>query len=776
MSDHSYTVYRFGQFEVNAGSGELFKAGKRVKLQEQPFRLLVVLLENPGEIVDREQLRSNIWPEHTFVDFDGSLRVAVRKLRDALGDDAESPRYIETIPKRGYRFLGPTVHQEPATPPPAAPFTAVVSALIAAAPSATTPASPAQGPKPRANRVPAIVAACCASLLLAGAVWLAYEKWHASPAPPVERALTRVTFDEGLQAGATWSPDGRFIAYSSDRGGKFEIWVQQISGGDPIQVTKGSGQNWQPDWSPDGKYIAYRSEEGDGGIYITPALGGAGQQRKITPFGYFPRWSPDSSRILFQSAIGFLRKKVYVVGLDGGPPREVLTDLGQHGLGAVFATWHPDGKRITAWTADAGDAFPVTSSAVPSFSTEPVDGGPAVESRFPPELQKQIDAAGAGSGLAELRMDFRFAWAPSGKAVFFERSFHGARNLWRMTVDPVTLQPTRVERLTTSPGIDAELSVSPDGNRLAFTGEHHQLRAWAIPFDAHHGRITGPGVPVTTGGIEAWGLNLSRDGKKLAVQGNRDGQSGIWEVSIPNGREEPLVPGDSLIRDIPIWSPDGKRAAYQRCGQFVVWSSEKHTEDPIAAGGSSSEWSGLLYDWSPDGKSVLVTYASDVQIWQLPVDPSLPEKSSARKIISDPNYELYQPHFSPDGRWIVFEAIKYLPHRTDSTLYAAQATGGPWIQITDGNQWDDKPRWSPDGKTIYFVSERRGFFNLWGVHFDPAEGRLQGKAFQISSFETPTLMIPREIPAIDISIAADRLALPLAQTSGNIWILDNVDR
>jgi len=106
VQTHPGTVYRFGPFEVNAASGELFKNGRRVKLQEQPYRLLLVLLENSGEVLSREELRSRLWPDDTFVDFDGSLRVAVRKLREALGDDAESPRYVETIPKRGYRFLG----------------------------------------------------------------------------------------------------------------------------------------------------------------------------------------------------------------------------------------------------------------------------------------------------------------------------------------------------------------------------------------------------------------------------------------------------------------------------------------------------------------------------------------------------------------------------------------------------------------------------------------------------------------------------------------------
>jgi Tol biopolymer transport system component len=423
-----------------------------------------------------------------------------------------------------------------------------------------------------------------------------------------------------------------------------------------------------PDWSPDGKYIAYRSEEGEGGIYITPALGGAGLQRKIASFGYYPRWSPDSSRILFLPAFGFLGRTAYVVALDGNPPREILTDLPpDHTL--AFSTWHPDGKRITAWILDG--SVPI-GNPVPNFSTEPVDGGRAIESRLPPELQKQVEALAVEPGIPEWRMDFRFAWAPSGKVLFFERSFRGARNLWRMTVDPATLQPTNLERLTTSPGLDGELSVSPDGTRLAFTSERQQIRAWAFPFDANHGRVTGPGEPVTSAGIEAWSLNLSRDGKKLGVYGNRDGKTGAWETSVPNGREKGLVASDSYHRDGPVWSPDGKRAAYERgkihlgkagwvcqC-QVVVWSSDSRTEDPVEAVSSTNS---TVFDWSSDGKSVLVSRYIDpspASIWQVFVDPSLPGKSSAREIISDPNYELYQAHFSPDGRWIVVNAVKNL--------------------------------------------------------------------------------------------------------------------
>jgi Tol biopolymer transport system component/DNA-binding winged helix-turn-helix (wHTH) protein len=752
-------LVRFGPYEVDLQTGELHKDGVRLKLTGQPFQVLAILLERPGEVITREELQKRLWPD-TFVDFDHNLNSAINRIREVLQDSAENPQFVETLPRRGYRFIAPVERTGNGQPP-----------IESAAKDTSSPLGKRQA-------VILIAAVTCA--LLAAAGWFTYKKWHASPsAQPVQRALTRLTSDDGLQTGATWSPDGRFIAYSSDRGGKYDIWIQQISGGDPIQITKGPGQNWMPDWSPDGKNIAYRSEEGEGGIYITPALGGEGQQLKIASFGYYPHWSPDSSRVLFQPGFGLIGKNLYVVGLDGNPPREILTDHPQT-LIATFAMWHPDGRRITRWIFDEIQDVINTPSPIPIFSTEAVDGGPAIETRFPPELEKQIEAVAAVPGIAEWKPDFRFAWAPTGNAIYFERTFRGARNVWCMTVDPVTLQATKVERLTTSPGLDAELSVSPDGSKIAFTSERQQVRAWVFPFDANHGRVTGSGQPVTSAGIEAWQLNLSRDGKKLAVGGSHDGQQGSWETLLPNGREELLVAADSYGRSIPIWSPDGRRAAYARGrtsdhkNQVVVWSSDRRTEEPIQAGNFAYAF---VSDWSPDGKSVLVMRWKNPTdhlpgIWQFFVDPSLAGETSAREITSDPKYALYQPHFSPDGRWIVFEAVRDL----HSTIYAIPAAGGPWIRITDGKQWDDKPRWSPDGNTIYYLSERRGFFNVWGVHFDPLKGQPQGEPFQVTTFETPTLMIPKHIVSIEFSLSEGRLVLPMAQTSGNIWILDNVNK
>ena len=103
----SREVFRFGTFEVDVRAGELRKQGVRIKLQEQPFRVLTILLRQPGGLVTRDELRSQIWPADTFVDFDNSLNTSINKLREALGDSADSPRFIETLPRRGYRFIEP---------------------------------------------------------------------------------------------------------------------------------------------------------------------------------------------------------------------------------------------------------------------------------------------------------------------------------------------------------------------------------------------------------------------------------------------------------------------------------------------------------------------------------------------------------------------------------------------------------------------------------------------------------------------------------------------
>jgi hypothetical protein len=112
----------------------------------------------------------------------------------------------------------------------------------------------------------------------------------------------------------------------------------------------------------------------------------------------------------------------------------------------------------------------------------------------------------------------------------------------------------------------------------------------------------------------------------------------------------------------------------------------------------------------------------------------------------------------------------------ESSLYVVPMSGGPWTRITDGWHWDDKPRWSPDGRTIYYVSGPGGFFNVWGIRFDPTAGKPVGQPFQVSKFDSARLMIPRWIPPVGLSLTQQKLVMTMAEESGSIWILDNADR
>jgi len=197
-----------------------------------------------------------------------------------------------------------------------------------------------------------------------------------------------------------------------------------------------------------------------------------------------------------------------------------------------------------------------------------------------------------------------------------------------------------------------------------------------------------------------------------------------------------------------------------------------------------------VYDWSSDGKQLLVGQESSntlvlsptqnargpSEVWLRSASPAANSERAARKIISNPEYDVYQPHFSPNGRWIVFVAIRSQPTLPESILYVTPAAGGPWIRITNGQHWDDKPRWAPDGKTLYFVSGRRGFFNVFGIRFDPVKGKAVGDPFRVTAFESPALMVPKYIYPVELSLTQDKLVLTMEKRSGSIWVLDNVDR
>jgi serine/threonine protein kinase len=587
----------------------------------------------------------------------------------------------------------------------------------------------------------------------------------------VSRTLSRVTSGDGLQSGAVWSPDGRFIAYSSDRGGSFDIWVQPVSGGDPIQVTHSPAHDWQPDWSPDGNRIVFRSERESGGLFIIPAFGG--REQRIAPFGYRPRWSPDGKRVLCLSAGDevYTHPELYVISLDNQPPLKISTVIGgqRHFAKQGWVAWHPDGERIS-FLSDKG-----------GFWTIPVGAGEPVKSELSSTVAKEFEEAEVTIG--------NFAWAPSGDALYFEGQSKGVMNLWKLRIDPKTLAwISAPERLTTGLGQDVELALSKDGKRLAFTTLAQSTRIWSIPFDATTGRVKGPGQVITGSDVDAWFPDLSPDGQKLVFIARRHGmeKEELWEQSLKDNSLR-LLEADQYIRIIPRWSPDGKKLAYTR---FLPSGAESERPYVIAVlrteGGEEELLTSpvpardYVYDWSPDGQWIAgSTNRLNRDRWELALFPlsAAPYAEKEMRIIATAaNNDLWGPRFSPDGRW-----ISYLAQQSDdntvSIINVMPASGGTSTAITNKDVWSDKPRWSPDGKTIYFVSNHNSMFlNVWGLHFESAQGKAVGEPFRVTKFESPGQMMPTRVGHLEISLDQNRLFLPLTQLSGSIWILSDVDR
>ncbi len=616
-------------------------------------------------------------------------------------------------------------------------------------------------------------AAVAALALLAGMGYLVISRLSPPrPSAPVSRALSRLTYDPGLQSEPAWSPDGRFIAYSSDRAGNFDIWVKPVGEGNAVQVTKDAAHDWQPDWSRDGSLLVFRSERDGGGLYVVPALGGA--ERKVAGLGYRPRWSPDGTRVLFSSSAlqeASLREKAYIVALDGRPPEQVFVEFPH----VTSAVWHPDGERITLQGSHGTLGRGLWTVPIAAGEPRKMELRPVVAQRA---KEMGIDINSASSLL----------WGPSGRVLYFVATSRGVQNIWKVAVDPRTLSLVDgPERLTTGPGADSDIAITGDGKRLAFTTQVTNDRIWSLPFDASSGEVLGEGQAVTESGKVAIEPDLTRDGKKLVFIAERDGKEELWEKSLEDNRETLLRPHDGLGRYAPRWSRDGKRLAYRR--ERYLNSERTQWSGPIVllSAGGGDEWlltspdsglSEIAYDWSADGEWILASSNRGSKQWRLclfPVSAAPHAESGMRVVAEHPDFSLWQGRFSPDERWIIFNATTL--DDPISVIYVIPASGGPWTPLTDQNYWADKGRWFPDGRTIYFISNRMtGFFNVWGIRFDPVKGEPVGEAFRVTSLESPGRMILPYVGSMEIAISARRLALPIEEVSGNIGVLEDVDR
>ncbi|HZS03591.1 MAG TPA: winged helix-turn-helix domain-containing protein [Blastocatellia bacterium] len=770
--------YEFGPFRLVPDEQRMYREGEVVRLSPRVFELLLLLARNAGQVMDREGLISTLWPD-TVVE-EANLNVHISALRKALGESPGGHQYIETLPRLGYRFVASVREMEAdggefngrapdkSRGPAASVGHASNGSQLMAADTVTQDEGASSVNRQRGLAV-ALTALVIGVTTISFVVYLARTGSRVDQPPP-QRKLWQLTFDSGLNSEPTWSPDGRLIAYSADRDGNFDIWVQPVGEGNPVRVTTSPAHDWQPDWAPEGNRLVFRSERDGGGLFVVPVLGG--NERRVSGFGYRPRWSPDGTQILFSSILRPVTEipKVYVVGLDGKPPQELMTSfLPQFTM--LNVAWHPDGRRISVWGNHQQHGL--------SFWTVPLAGGTPVRSELAPPVEQRLREA-------DVRFT-SFQWSPSGRALYFEGTSGGVKNLWKVEVDPQSLRWTAgPERLTTGTGQDTDLTVSPDGRRLAFTARTESTRLWSLPFDAT-GRVRGAGKPVTAPGMDAFYPDLSPDGQRLVYLAQRVGKEELREKSLRDGHETLLMAAEELISAHPRWSPDGRRLAYDRSRPPQPGFTRKESAIYLLPAGSGESQmittpgttSEIIWDWSADGQWILGGSYSQSPwrrlICLFPTAAAPHAETQMRVVASDPEQNLYQARYSPDNRWISFVAARAFEAGV-STIHVLPAGGGEWKRITEGKYFDDKPRWSPDGRKLYFISNRTGFFNVWCIGFDPATGQPVGEPFRVTTFESPGQMIEPDVTVMEMTLSADRIILPIMEVSGGIWILENVGR
>jgi Tol biopolymer transport system component/DNA-binding winged helix-turn-helix (wHTH) protein len=777
MFEHG--AYAFGPFVVDSVKRRLWRDGRTVPITSKTFDVLVVLLEHRDHIVSKEELLNRVWP-NTAVN-ENNLARQISSLRRALGQRPDQHDFVVTIPGHGYRFVAAVrdlaaVPLEYRTDPPEAQVPAEPwmdpedirgdDGSSARQPIRDLASEDAGATSVRAPRMlwPLGAALVAATAGVMGAVLGVTLLRPSAPEPLPRRTLQRITYGEAtLPRDASWSPDGQWIVYSSDRAGNADIWKQRPGDPDPVRLTTSEANESQPQWSPDGRSIVFRSERDGGGLYVIPPSGGA--ERLVSSFGYEPQWAPDGTHILFKrSAVLPDLPAIYAVGLDGRPARPVRADvIGQ--FTAVHVAWYPDSERISVWGA--------TTKGM-RFVTVPLEGSSVTVTEIPARMRHDLASIGTG----------RFIWATSRRYIYFEGRAGDAQNIWRVTVDPATgTWVDGPQRLTTGAGEETNMALSPDGARLVFTATSSRTRLWAFPLDVATGRVTGPPQPITDGSTGEVDFDARIDGSKVAYRTVRAGRNELWERSIVEGRDRLLLTSTDARLLKPRWSPDGAQLAFSRCAD---------RDNRLALAVLNADGSGARvltkpsqvdmqgFDWSKDGRAILGScrfspsehYSTCLVSVSTAHDPA---DAAVRVIASDPKRNLYNQRFSPDQRWITFLAHD-LSYASTSAIYVIPAAGGSWRAITDGAWFDDKPRWGPDGRILYFVSNRTGVANVWGRRFDDATGMPIGDPFPVTSFRSAQFVLTPRTVQMDIAVTATQLLLPMTEARSEIWMLDQVDR
>lgn len=603
-------MYRFGSFELSTEDQQLRKNGLLIRLPPQPLQVLLMLLEKPGTLVTRDELRDKLWGEtQTNVEFDAGVNRCIRQIRAVLNDNSDSPRYVETIPRQGYRFIAKvetviTVIKElppqPAFPPEPVVIGGPVEIVSEQLPPVLPPA--------RKRSIWIYWGSIAALLTVIAGVWF----WRRSTVKhPVSLTPVPLAVALGDHYAPAFSPDGRQVAFSwnGESRNNYDIYIKDVnSQAPPLRLTTDQAIDYSPTWSPDGNWIAFvRASPGKQGvILLIHPLGGA--EHRLHTTTSFPvanhrdlAWTPDSKLLIVSNHLNKDgQSQIASIHVETDEVKVLLSaPEGEFYLSPAVS---PDGNTI-AFTRDVGPGV----SSIMLYSPEKSDS--------PRALPAQAAAFGNVKGI----LNHYAAWTPDGKYIVFSSDFGGGRHLWLAPVEG----NGPMERLDAlGDGLSAPFLSSK--GQLAYVREEYDTNIWRLDLNrAISDPRPNPLQVVSSTRLES-NPAISPDGKKMAFSSDQSGFPEIWVSDIDGKNAEPLTSMRASVTGSPTWSPDGLRLAFDSRaeGQPSIYVIDS------TGGRATRLTSGVVPHWSPDGKWIYYSSetAGRMEIWRVTLSGEKPEQ------------------------------------------------------------------------------------------------------------------------------------------------------